>query len=159
MDTNSLQKIRRDIEEAKISSDYVAVELLWVALIKAANTMPGKNEHERVLSLVNDISVQKIKEILFHPAVDTLLNLNPPLETIITNVHERLDGKIVKAITNVRDFRKSNPQIALGKLGEILKRIRNKRVHGFKTANGPRDCVILGATRQILEKLCTIVIK
>ncbi|MHA1428597.1 MAG: hypothetical protein ACTSQI_21645 [Candidatus Helarchaeota archaeon] len=160
MDTNRLQEIRRDIKEAKNSSDYVAVELLWVALIKAAHTVSGNNEHERILSLVDDIPVRKIKEILFHPAVDILLNLNPPLETVLTNVHERLDyDKTVKAITKVRDFRKSNPQVALGNLGEILKRIRNKREHGFKAVGRPRDREILEAARKILFELCTAIIE
>jgi len=39
-------------------------------------------------------------------------------------------------------------------LGYVLKAIRNKREHGFKTRHGPRDAEILRAARQLLDRLC-----
>ena len=159
MAPDNLQNIRRDIEEADQSSDYVAVDLLWVALLKRANEMLGTKEHKRMLALVNTIPLEKQREILHHPAVDSLLNLDPPLESVLANPHEHLDPeKTAEALIKVRTFRDSNPSLALSKLGEILKRIRNKRAHGFKTPKGNRDSQILGAARQILRELCRVVV-
>jgi hypothetical protein len=39
-------------------------------------------------------------------------------------------------------------------LGEILKRVRNRRAHGFKSRHGPRDSEILRASRWLLWVMC-----
>ena len=147
--------ILEDMESALALSDYEAVEVLWVAFIKIANLLPGDNEHKRIQNLVERISSSSVKGILNDKGVDALLNLDPPLEIILTDKHERLYAqKTNTALNNVSRFRIENPKEALINLGEILKRIRNKRVHGFKTRSGPRDQIILKSASSILKSLC-----
>jgi hypothetical protein len=43
---------------------------------------------------------------------------------------------------------------AMVSLGDVLRRIRNKRAHGFKCRGVERDGVILGAARGLLVALC-----
>lgn len=155
-----LDDILQDLSASEGVSDYEAVEVLWVALVKSANLMPGKSEHQRMLALVERMPVQGIKLLLDHPAVDARLNLDPPLETVLADAHERLYEEETKAaLTKIRDSRGKEPKEALFALGEILKRIRNKRVHGFKIRKGPRDIQILGATRPLLFGLCQLALE
>jgi hypothetical protein len=144
-----------DIEAAASLSDYEAVDVLWVALLKMANTMHGSNEHKRMMSLVQAIPDDQIKTCLVSRGVQRLLDLDPPLETVLSDPHERLDPEATaSAVRAIRTCHETSPRDAMLSLGEILKRIRNKRVHGFKTRNGSRDAEILGAARAILEDLC-----
>lgn len=144
-----------DIKAAASVSDYEAVDVLWVALLKMANTMPGSNEHKRMMNLVQAIPETQIKTCLLSPAVQCLVELDPPLETVLSDPHERHDAEATaSAVLTIRTYRETNPRTAMLGLGEILKRIRNKRAHGFKTRKGPRDAEILRAACVILDDLC-----
>lgn len=151
----TLDDMRGDIEASANEPDYVAVNTLWLALLKLANTQSGLKEKARMVALVQQIPANEAKAIVNLPAVDTLLNLDPPLETVLVSQYERNDPEgTQRVIEVVRANRTSHPTTALSNLGSLLKRIRDKREHGFKTRHGPRDYVILGATRSILEALC-----
>jgi hypothetical protein len=152
--------IRTDLKAAERLSDYEAAEVLWVALVKAATRMSGGSEHGRMLELVSRMPVARVREVLHLPGVESLLNLDPPIETVLSDPHERLYPEDTRrAIDRIGEQRDSNPAEALVSLGEILKRIRNKRAHGFKTRRGPRDREILGAARQILLRLCELAVE
>lgn len=154
------EDIKADLGAAERLSDYEAVEVLWVALIKAANRMQGATEHQRMLALVRRMPVLQVREVLHDPAVESLLALDPPLETVLADPNERLypeDTK--KALDQILGQRDRNPTEAVLGLGEVLKRIRNKRAHGFKTRKGPRDREILGAARLILLRLCELAVE
>jgi len=160
MGQTRVEDILQDVSASEGLSDYEAVEVLWVALIKAANLMPGSSEHQRMLILVERMPVQRIKSLLKHPGVDVLLELDPPLETVLADPHERLYAKETKAaLAKIKESREKASQEALLALGEILKRIRNKRAHGFKTRKGPRDMEILGAARPLLFGLCQLALE
>jgi hypothetical protein len=157
--SNKIKEIREDIYAASTLSDYEAVEVLWVALVKAANLMAGNNEHRRIIRLIQTIPASALSQILSNSAIDRLINIKPPLETILADEHERLYPDMTReAITRVKSLRQKKPQQALLSLGEILKRIRNKRAHGFKTRSGPRDMEILSSARILLAQLCQVVV-
>jgi hypothetical protein len=83
-----------------------------------------------------------------------LLDLDPPLETVIVDEYEDVyPEKTAKLIRDVRDGRDKDPRTAMLSFGELLKRIRNKRAHGFKSRKGSRDVQILSATRAVLASL------
>jgi hypothetical protein len=78
--------------------------------------------------------------------VDNLLDLEPPLETLLSARHERLNAaRTAEELELIRRHREDDPKLALYKLTEVLKRVRNRRAHGFKTPEGPRDNEILGS--------------
>jgi hypothetical protein len=147
--------ILQEVAAASEQNPYEAVDVLWVALVKAANTMQGANEHRRMLALAEAMSIEDVRRVLQLPAVDDLLDLDPPLESVLTDPHERLASEATQtAIDTVRTKRQVQPREALTALAEMLKRIRNKRAHGFKTRNGPRDEQILSAAKPILLAFC-----
>jgi hypothetical protein len=51
----TVAEIREEVVGSAKLSDYEAVDVLWVALVKAANMHAGRNEHERMISLVNSL--------------------------------------------------------------------------------------------------------
>lgn len=156
----SIAEIREEIRAAEMLSDYEAVDVLWVALVKIANTQSGKNEHQRMINLVNSLPEAPLAVILNSAATNRLLDLDPPLETVLVDPNEELyQDRTAEAIREVRDKKDNDPHSAMLTFGDILKRIRNKRAHGFKSRKGPRDAEILSAAREVLLSLCKTVLK
>jgi hypothetical protein len=146
--------VRSHLEAAASESHYTAVNTLWLALLKLANLEQGKSEFARMVALVGRIPEWTVASIVNDPAVDALLNLQPPLETVVSHRQEKLEtAEVTAALNKVRAQRAVAPRDALDGLGFVLKAIRNKREHGFKTPAGPRDLEILGPARQLLGKL------
>lgn len=147
-----LEAAQAELRRSYGLSPYEAVDVAWVAVIKLANLFPGPSEHARLLALVESLPLDRIRVILSHEAVDTLLNIDPPLESVVSTPHERLDLKrTIHQVAVVRNRRDTEPTVALVNLAEILKRIRNRRAHGFKTPDGPRDQEILSAAASLLQ--------
>ncbi|WP_426701370.1 hypothetical protein ACPPVV_18775 [Rhodanobacter sp. Col0626] len=150
----------QDLERSHTLSDYEAVDVVWVAIIRIANLQNGQGEHQRLLALLDLLSAEAAANIVTSQGTDTLLNLDPPLEAIRSFVHERLDvQKTANELAAVKAIRIADPKAALAQLAETLKRVRNRRAHGFKTPEGPRDQVILGATADILRRVCDLAIQ
>jgi hypothetical protein len=147
-------EIRSEIKKAKSLSDDEAIDVLWGALIKMADSMDGKDEQERVSMFLDAIQEEDIRPILNLGAIATLIYLDPPLETILAGPDEGPGpGGIEKAIGMVRSSRGSDPRAALRSLGEVLASIRNKKAEGFQTPSGPRDSEILSSARALLAAL------
>lgn len=85
-----------------------------------------------------------------------LNSLDPPLETVQSSPHERIEPtKTENAFTIARTKAESHPQEAVEAVGQILKRIRNKRSPGFKSSEpGNRDGEILEAATDTLRAIC-----
>ena len=155
-----LDSILKDMISAIQLPTYEAVDVYWVALVKIAHLMPGESEHKRLLNLLDELPIVCLESILHDAGVDALLDLDPPLESILVNRNERLSFEATQAaINSIRDNRIENPRAAIVSLGEILKRIRNKRAHGFKTRDGPRDEIILKSARSILQRFCEVCVE
>lgn len=149
-----LRGIRAELARSRGLSAYEAVDVAWVAVVKTANLLPGNSEHDRMLALLDRLPENCIRPVLQRQAVDTLLNLNPPLESLLTANYERLNApRTAEELAIVRAKRASDPKEALCKLADVLKRVRNRRAHGFKTPKGPRDKEILEASADILQTL------
>lgn len=148
-------KIARDeLARSYELSDYEAVDVAWVAMVKAANTRPETSEHKRLVAVLDQINATVVHEILLHSGVDALLNLQPPLETILTSPHERLDAeRTEREMSKIRQSRESDPKGVLRALAEIMRRIRNRRAHGFKTPYAPRDQEILSAAAPLMRAM------
>jgi len=159
-DVNQLESAFSDLKRAVSLKPYEAVDVAWVAIIKMANLLPGKSEHLRLKQLLEKLPDDQIKILLKSPAVEELLNLDPPLESLMYHKHERLNfDRTRDELEVVKAEREENPKLALEKLAYVLKRIRNRRAHGFKTPEGPRDQQILSATTQILQELGKIAVE
>lgn len=151
MKATCITEICTDLTEGGTSSDYVAVELLWGAVLKAAHDLPGGSERSRLEALVDALDETDARSVLALPAVDRLLDLDPPLESVAHDPQEHLDpSAIQKAIREIRDARDAEPRYALKRLGWILKRIRDRRVHVVKSRGHDRNVEILSLARAIL---------
>jgi len=155
MKKEDINNITEDMCRAIQLPPYEAVDVYWVALVKFSLLMPGKSQHKRMIDLIENLSSESIEHIISNPKIDILLGLDPPLETVINSPHEKLYSEKTKlAINQFYQNKETNPKESLLVLGEILKRIRNKRAHGFKTSNGFRDQEILDSSKDILGRIC-----
>lgn len=151
-----IQDVRAELERSRRSaSSYDAIDAAWLALLKAVNLCPGDDEHKRTAALLQQLPADRITSVLLSAGVETLLDLDPPLESILTSPHEEIDGhRTARQLDVVRRERESSPHGALTKLVSVLRRVRNRRMHGFKAPDGrPRDDVILTAATDILQQL------
>jgi hypothetical protein len=156
--TEKFNAIEKEAAESRILPTYPAVNGLWVCLVKLANLLPrSAEEHEQVASMLRGFSREQAHLVVSDAAVDALLNMNPPLETVLSADGERLHPiPVARHCARVRQRRVSDPKAALAALFELLQRIRDKREHGFKTPDGPRDQEILTATVSILDRLIQV---
>lgn len=149
-----LKGIRAELSRSRRLPAYEGVDVAWVTVVKTANLLTGDSEHDRMLALLDRLPENCLRLILQRHAVDTLLNLDPPLESLLTAKYERLNAPRTSGeLAVVRTKRASDPKVALRSLADVLKRVRNRRAHGFKTPNGPRDKEILEASADILQTL------
>ena len=147
--------ITAEVEAAANQSPYQGVNGLWLCLVKLANCLPTVGaEHEQMLSLLRKLSREQAAAICSCRGVDALLQLDPPLETVLADGRERLEPlNAARELARIRERRTSDPKAALASLFEIVQRIRDKREHGFKTPRGLRDQEILGAAMEILSEM------
>ena len=157
MDTAEL---RAEIKKAKSLSDAEAIDVLWGVLTKIASPMDGTDEGERVSQLLDALHEEDVRPIMRRNAVETLIYLDPPLETILAGPQEGPGpGIIEKAIGMVRSSRESDPRAALRSLGVVLKSIRDNKADGFETPAGPMASEILASARTLLAALCESALK
>lgn len=152
--TEQIKAIRAELARSHGLPAYEAVDVAWVAVVKAANLLPGNSEHDRMLALLNGLPQTPLTAILQSEPVNVLIHLNPPLESLMTARYERLDqDRTARELAFVRAKRDNEPREALRNLANVLKRVRNRRAHGFKSPDGPRDTEILAATTEILQEI------
>ena len=153
MENTEKERILSEIVSTQSLPDYEAVDVLWGLLIKAANLVDGADERQRTLSLFDRIPEEDVKRLLKDASVDSLVFMDPPLETLLTGSGEKPDeDSPMRMIGKLRSSRDSDPRDALINLGEVLKRIRDKYANGFKT--GQPDKEILSSARKVFYLLC-----
>ena len=153
-------EIRAEIKKAKSLSDAEAIDVLWGVLTRIASPMDGTDEGERVSKLLDALHEEDVRPIMKRNAVETLIYLDPPLETILAGPQEGPGpGRIEKAVGIVRSSRGSDPRAALRSLGVVLRCIRDKKAEGFQTPAGPMASEILPAARALLAALCESALK
>jgi len=154
MENTEKEQILSEIVSTQSLPDSEAVGVLWGLLTRAANLVDGEDKRQRTLSLFERIPEEDVKRLLKDASVDSLVFMDPPLETVLANANEKPDeNSIMRIIGKLRSSRDSDPGDALINLGEVLKRIRD---HGFKT--GSPDKEILASARKALYLLCIIAI-
>jgi hypothetical protein len=144
-----------ETDRAEAMAPFEKFDALWTALLRAANHLPQSSERERLIALVQVLTEPAVRGILNSEAIRTLVSLDPPLETVATSPHEELyPDRTAATFARIRAGQAIAPLQALAALGEILKRIRNKRAHGFKSSDpGTRDGLILTAASSILREI------
>ena len=116
-------KLDAIIEEMNVSftpSPYLAVNVLWLALVKMANLLPTPGEeHERIASLLRHLPRELARFVVMDESVERLLTLNPPLETLLADPRERLfPGKTAEQLQRIQSQRKNAPKGALSSVSK-----------------------------------------
>lgn len=159
-DKQNLDAIEQEIAAATRLPVYNRFTQLWHIFLRLSLAEKPKDEFDRVKAMVKRLSKEAVLSILSNPGVDALLNLHPPLETVLTDVHENLEPLgTLKSVTILRTKRTEAPREALLALGLLLKNIRNKLEHGFKTPYGLRDNEILSAASSVAVVLASECLK
>ena len=159
------EQILNEIISTQSLPDYEAFDAMWAALTKVVYVMQGEGERERDLdrqrmeSLFKKLSEEEIKRLLKDGSVDSLIFLEPPLETILADPDEKaVEDSTMRIIAEVRSSRDSAPREALANLGEILRRLRDKLAHGFNTESSPGNNEVLLLARKILYLICILTV-
>jgi hypothetical protein len=159
------EQILNEIISTQSLPDYEAFDAMWAALTKVVNVMQSEGERERDLdrqrmeSLFKKLSEEEIKRLLKDGSVDSLIFLEPPLETILADPDEKaVEDSTMRIIAEVRSSRDSAPREALANLGEILRRLRDKLAHGFNTESSPGNNEVLLLARKILYLICILTV-
>ncbi len=156
------ETILTEIISTQSLPDYEAADVLWTTLTKVVNVTKGADKsipgHDRqgLESLVEKFSEDEMKRLLKDISVDSLVFLDPPLETILTDLEETADEvSTMRAIGTLRSSRDSDPKDALINLARVLEIIC---AHALKEDTMPFDKGILSLTRKILYLLCILAV-
>jgi hypothetical protein len=153
VNANLNTQVLEHLERSESEDDYAAINTLWIGLTKAAQAFDGDEAH-RGMSLLEAIGAESLVEVVHSSGVDELLALDPPIETILTYPGEEdwLDAiAAAERVFTIREFRDSEPLRASVALIWLLRRVRNRVDHGFKTPKGSRDQEVMRATRATLD--------
>lgn len=156
------ETILTEIISTQSLPDYEAADILWTTLTKVVNVLEnaGKSVPEQdrhgLESFIEKFSEDEMKRLLKNVSVDSLVFLDPPLETILTGPEGTADEvSTMRAIGTLRSSRDSDPKDALINLVKTLERIC---AHGLKEEPIPFDKEILSLTRKILYLLCILTV-
>ena len=161
MGNTEKEHILSEIISTQSRPDYEAFETMWLAMTKIAGVVTGVYEidRQRMESLFAKISEEEIKRLLNDRSVDSLIFLEPPLETLLADPEEKPEeNSIMRIIAKLRSSRDSDFREALANLGEVLKRIRERLHHDFKKESGCGDHEVLSSARKILYLLSILVV-
>ena len=163
MENSEREQILNEIISTQSLPDNEAFDAMWAALTKVADVMQGESERDldrqRIESLFKKLSEEEIKRLLKDGSVDSLIFLDPPLETILADPDEKaVEDSTMRIIAEVRSSRDSAPREALANLGEILRRLRDKLAHGFNTESRPGNNEVLLLARKILYLICILTV-
>ncbi|MDP6924809.1 MAG: hypothetical protein R2568_05485 [Candidatus Scalindua sp.] len=156
------ETILTEIISTQSLPDYKAADVLWTTLTNAVKITKedGKSipEHDlqKLESLKEKFSEDEIKRLLKDQSVDSLVFLDPPLETVLTDTEGTVDEvSIMRAIGTLRSSRDSDPKDAFINLVRVLDIICAR---GLKERPVPFDKEILSLTRKILYLLCILTV-
>ena len=157
------EQILNEIISTQSLPDCEGFDALWAAMTKVADAIQGEGERDldrqRMGSLFEKLSEEEIKRLLKDGSVDSLIFLDPPLETVLADPDEKpVEGSTMRMIAEVRSSRDSAPREALANLGEILRRIRVKLAQGFKAESGTENSEVLLLARKILYLICILTV-
>jgi hypothetical protein len=165
-----IDPVRDELEVAARLDPYTGFEQAYVCLVKLSLKepdsprfeflCPAERETRRLLKMVARLPLARMEGILNLPQVDELLNIDPPLETYRSHEKEEMNEDHAREdITTIRSKRNSSSEQALYSLVFLLKTIRNKREHGFKSPKGSRDQEILAPAQVIVVALAEACLK
>ena len=156
------ETILTEIISTQSLPDYEAANVLWTTLTKVVNITKedGKNipEHDcqELEPLIEKFSEDEMKRLLKDQSVDSLVFLDPPLETVLTGPEGTVDEvSTMRAVGTLRSSRDSDPKDALTNLVRVLEMIC---AQGLKERPVPFDKEILSLTRKTLYLLCILTV-
>ncbi len=156
------ETILTEIISTQSLPDHEATGVLWAMQIKVMNGTEetdksiSEQDSQRFESLVKEISEDEMKRLLKDQSVDSLVFLDPPLETVLTGPEGTTDEvSTMRAIGTLRSSRDSDPKEAFINLVKVLTIICTQP---HKEEPETSDKEILSLTRKILYLLCILTV-
>jgi len=156
------ETILTEIISTQSLHEHEATDVLWTTLTKVVKVakQDGKSIPEQgpqgLESLIEKFSEDEMKRLLKNQSVDSLVFLDPPLETVLTDPEGTADEvSTMRAIGTLRSSRDSDPKDAFINLVRVLEMICTRNL---KEGSVPFDKEILSLTRKILYLLCILTV-
>jgi hypothetical protein len=153
--TTTIEELRERIAKVVLSDPFSDFDQLFNAMVYMANCFEGIDEYSRLHTLLSKLNDRELKKILALQELSNLVNLEPPLETMISwERHERSKAEEIKnSLRRLNNTDNDAYSVLIAALINVLTTIRNKRYHGFKTPRSPRDNEVLRNGAVILKNL------
>ncbi len=156
------ETILNEIISTQSIPDYEASDVLWTTLTKFVNVTkedsknaPGQDP-KGLESFIEKFSEDEMRRLLKNISVDSLVFLDPPLETVLTDPEGTADEvSTMRAIGTLRSSRDSDPKDAFINLVKVLEKICT---HNLKEEPMISDKEISSLTRKILYLLCILTV-
>ncbi len=156
------ETILNEIISTQSIPDYEAADILWMTLTNFVNVTKEDNKNtpgqdpKGLESFIEKFSEDEMRRLLKNISVDSLVFLDPPLETVLTDPEGTADEvSTMRAIGTLRSSRDSDPKEALINLVKVLERICT---HNLKEKPMISYKEILSLTRKILYLLCILTV-
>ncbi len=156
------ETILTEIISTQSLPDYEASDVLWTTLTKFVNVTKEDNKNtpgqdpKGLESFIEKFSEDEMRRLLKDVSVDSLVFLDPPLETVLTDPEETADEvSTMRAIGTLRSSRDSDPKEAFINLVRVLEIICAQRL---KERPIPFNKEILSLTRKILYLLSILTV-
>ncbi len=156
------ETILTEIISTQSLPDHEATGVLWATLTKVMNGAEetdksiSEQDSQRLESLIKKISEDEMKRLLKDQSVDSLVFLDPPLETVLTDPEGTADEVLtMRAIGTLRSSRDSDPKEAFTNLVKVLEIICTQTL---KEEPETSNKEILSLTRKILYLLCILTV-
>ena len=157
IDQNARTDLLVEYSKADRNQEYFGFMQVWGVVVKMANNFSKtKNEHDRLIDLVQNLRPEQMKSLFLNDGLYTLCNLDPPLETFQAFRHENL-RKTVQAAVRRMKTKNTRPSNRIRAICDVLKSIRDKRAHGFKHMGSHRDEEILTAGYFVISEIAEAV--
>jgi hypothetical protein len=161
MENTEKEHTLSEIISTQALNDYEAVDALWKALTKVVGLMSGVDEIDlQSLDMLSDrFTEEEMNRLLKDGSVDSLIFLDPPLETLLTDPEgESDDDSSMRIIAKLRSSRDSDFREAFVNLGTLLKRICHELPRSFKGELGDGIQEVLLSARKILYLLSIVAV-
>lgn len=154
------EELITEIISTQYLSDCEAADVLWATITKIVNITKDANRSGpkcQILGpLIEKCSEDEMKRLLKDVSVDSLVFLDPPLETTLSCPKDDPDDvSTMRAVGTLRSSRDSDPKEAFVSLVKVLERICSS---GLKNNSVSYDNEILSLTRKILYLFCILIV-
>ena len=153
--SKTIEELRKRVARVTLTDPYSDFDQLFSAMVFMSTHFEGVDEYRKLITLLSKLENQELKKILGMQELSNLVNLKPPLETMISRDRDERSkaDEVKRSLRRLRYSDNESHAVIVAALINVLATIRNKRYHGFKTPDSPRDNEVLGNSAAIIKSI------